>query len=123
MTSRPRLPTLTLLAMLVSGCGADDSSAPPGPPPPPPSPTSAVNVNDNFFSPASAGVGGQATVTWTWQGNNQHNVTFQDGQGSSNTKTAGSHQRTFSGAGTFRYRCTIHSTSFDNGMVGSVVVQ
>lgn len=27
------------------------------------------------------------------------------------------------GTGTFRYRCTIHSTDFNTGMVGSVSVQ
>ncbi len=118
--------TLLLLAVALSlGCGGSDPSGPPGspPPPPPPVPTNAVDIRDNFFSPEAASVGGQTTVTWTWKGNDAHNVTFQDGQGSSSTKSSGTHQRTFAGGGTFRYRCTIHSSNFDVGMVGSVVVQ
>lgn len=53
----------------------------------------------------------------------EHNVTFEDGQGSSTTKMSGTHDRAFPGTGTFRYRCTIHSTSFTSGMVGAIVVQ
>jgi plastocyanin len=83
----------------------------------------AVNVCDNLFAPASSPITTGATITWTWRGGNQHNVTFEDGQGSSTTKTSGTHSRTFSGVGTFRYRCTIHSTNFSTGMVGSVSVQ
>ena len=63
------------------------------------------------------------TAIWTWKGASQHNVTFEDGQTSSSTKSTGTHQRAFSASGTFRYRCTIHSSNFDSGMVGSVVVQ
>ena len=83
----------------------------------------AVSVCDNFFAPSSSPITAGATVTWTWRGGNQHNVTFEDAQGSSTTKSSGTHSRTFSGAGTFRYRCTIHSTNFTSGMVGSVTVQ
>ncbi len=117
--------TLLLLAVAFGlGCDGSDPSGPPGSSPPPaPVATNAVDIRDNFFSPQVASVGGQTTVTWTWKGNDGHNVTFEDGQGSSSTKTAGTHQRTLSGGGTFRYRCTIHSSNFDNGMIGSVVVQ
>ncbi len=83
----------------------------------------SVSVCDNFFAPASSPITAGATVTWTWRGANGHNVTFEDGQSSSATQTSGTHNRTFSGTGTFRYRCTIHSTDFNTGMVGSVSVQ
>jgi plastocyanin len=106
--------SVVLAAALGLGCGGGGLSGPE-----PPVATGEVNVRDNFFSPVAASVGSQTTVTWTWQGANPHNVTFEDGQGSSVTQTAGAHQRTFAGAGTFRYRCTIHSSD----MVGSVVVQ
>jgi plastocyanin len=54
-----------------------------------------------------------------------HNVTFEDGQDSSTTKTSGTQTRTFptvTASTTFRYRCTIHSSSFTSGMVGQIVV-
>jgi plastocyanin len=82
-----------------------------------------VDVNDDFFNPANITVANGATVTWTWRGSSQHNVTFEDAQGSSATQSAGIHTRTFGMTGTVRYRCTIHSTSFTSGMIGSVVVQ
>jgi plastocyanin len=83
----------------------------------------SVSVCDNVFVPSTSPVAPGSTVTWTWRGGNQHNVTFEDGQGSSTTKGSGSHNRTFPGAGAFRYRCTIHSTDFNTGMVGAVSVQ
>jgi plastocyanin len=79
-------------------------------------------VRDNSFAPASLTAAVAATVTWTWRGAAAHNVTFEDGQGSSNTQAAGSHSRAFAGPGTYRYRCTIHSTDFQSGMVGNVIV-
>lgn len=87
----------------------------------------AVNVCDDFFAPASSPISAGAGITWTWRGGNQHTVTFEDGQGSSGSpKTSGSHARSFAGAGSFRYRCIVHSSGFDPGpnqMVGSVTVQ
>ena len=62
-------------------------------------------------------------MTWTWRGSGTHNVTFEDNQNSSLTQTSGTHSRTFGATGTVRYRCTIHSSNFTSGMVGSVVVQ
>lgn len=83
----------------------------------------AVNVCDSFFAPASSPITAGAAVAWTWRGQLGHNVTFEDGQGSSATQISGMHSRSFSGAGTFRYRCTIHSSDFTSGMVGSVTVE
>lgn len=83
----------------------------------------SVSVCDRFFAPASSPITAGAAVTWTWRGAEGHNVTFEDGQGSSVTQISGTHSRTFAGAGTFRYRCTIHSTDFNTGMIGSVAVQ
>jgi plastocyanin len=82
-----------------------------------------VDVVDNSFIPETVTTSRGSTVTWTWRGGAQHNVTFEDGTGSSATQTTGTLDRTFSAAGTFRYRCTIHSSSFTIGMVGAVVVQ
>jgi plastocyanin len=76
------------------------------------------------FSPAVDTVAANTTVTWTWPsgGGVSHNVTFQDGPASP-TQDTGTYQRTFSTPGTYQYRCTIHSSNFSSGMVGTIVVQ
>jgi plastocyanin len=112
------MPRILLLVALVVAC-SEDAAAPCG------SGGSAesVNVCDSFFAPSSSPITPGTDVAWTWRGNLDHNVTFEDGQGSSTTQSAGTHSRSFADAGTFRYRCTIHSTDFNSGMVGSVTVQ
>ena len=82
-----------------------------------------MDVVDNSFIPETVTTSRGSTVTWTWRGSAQHNVTFEDGNGSSPSQTSGTLDRTFAAAGTFRYRCTLHSGNFTTGMVGSVVVQ
>jgi plastocyanin len=119
--------TLIALGLLLAGAcsssGPAGSTPPPPPPPSNPTPTTAVDVRDNSFAPVAAQIDAGSTVTWTWRGSTDHNVTFETGGGSSGTKSSGTHQRTFTAAGTVRYRCTIHSSDFGNGMSGSVVVQ
>lgn len=109
--------------VLWSGCGggSSDPVSPPAPPPPPPPPNS-VSVSSNSFTPSQLTAAPATTVTWNFQGG-LHNVTFEDNQGSSGDQSSGSHSRTFNNPGTFRYRCTIHSSSFTSGMTGSVVIQ
>lgn len=92
-------------------------------PPPPPASANAVDIRDDYFNPNSATVTAGTTVTWTWRGATGHNVTFEDGVGSSDTQNSGTHNRTFQNPGTYRYRCTIHSTAFGSGMSGEIVVQ
>ncbi len=106
-------------AVLVLGCSSDGGTGPCGSG----GTATSVGVCDNFFAPASSPITAGATVTWTWRGSAGHNVTFEDGQGSSATQNSGTHSRSFPGAGAFRYRCTIHSSDFNSGMVGSVTVQ
>jgi plastocyanin len=84
----------------------------------------AVRVCDRFFAPASSPIDAGASITWTWGGQEAHNVTFEDaGFTNSTTKTSGTHAQAFASVGTFRYRCTIHSSNFSSGMVASVTVQ
>jgi len=111
--------TLTLLLAigLTAACGSDSSS---GSNPPP---AGTVNVQDNSFKPANLTIAAGEDVTWQWKGGNSHNVTFEDGQDNSGSKTSGTHQRVFAIAGTYRYRCTNHSSNFTSGMSGSVTVQ
>jgi plastocyanin len=109
--------TLVLAIGLCSACGGDSSS---GSNPPP---AGTVNVQDNSFKPASLTIAAGEDVTWQWKGSGSHNVTFEDGQGNSANKTSGTHQRVFAAAGSYRYRCTNHSSNFTSGMSGSVTVQ
>jgi plastocyanin len=63
------------------------------------------------------------TIGWTWSGT--HNITFEDDAAeptSSATINNGSHMRRFDEPGTYRYRCTRHSSDFEEGMVGSISV-
>ena len=89
--------------------------------------TTSITVSPNgtlTFGPSVDTVAVNATVTWTWPSNGSvgHNVTFEDGPASP-TQATGTFQRTFAAAGTYHYRCTIHSSSFSSGMIGTVVVQ
>jgi plastocyanin len=112
---------VALVAALILGCSSDAGS---GPSCGSGGTATSVNVCDNFFAPASSPITTSAGITWTWRGGDQHNVTFEDpGFTNSATKTSGTHTQSFASAGTFRYRCTIHSSNFASGMVGSVTVQ
>ena len=82
-----------------------------------------LQVGNNFFSPTPDTVSAGLTVTWTWNpGGVAHTVTFEDGV-TSGLKSSGTYPRAFSSAGTYRYRCTQHSTTFASGMIGTIVVQ
>jgi plastocyanin len=116
MNATPGVVLVAVLALACSGDGGTGSCGSGGS-------ATSVSVCDRFFAPSASPITPSATVTCTWRGAEGHNVTFEDGQGPSATEVSGMHSRTFSGAGTFRYRCTIHSSTFDAGMVGSVTVQ
>ena len=117
MNAIHRMVLVTTFAVACSGGGGGTAPCGSG------GSATSVSVCDNFFAPASSPIAPGSAVTWTWRGATQHNVTFEDGQGSSATQTTGTHSRSFPSAGTFRYRCTIHSPDFNTGMVGSVTVQ
>lgn len=81
-----------------------------------------------YFSPSEVVVPAGRTVAWVWPpaGVSECNVVFEDNPTeptSSPTQKTGMHFRTFSTPGTYRYRCTQHSTSFTEGAVGKVTVQ
>jgi hypothetical protein len=128
---------LTLAVLAVAACGGSASDPygtsppppPPAPPPPPPGPppppsgSANIDVEDSQYDPATVNLTRGGTVTWTWRGGLGHSVTFEDNVGSAPVQSSGTLDRTFANAGTYRFRCTVHSTSFTAGMVGSVVVQ
>jgi plastocyanin len=82
-----------------------------------------VRVNSNNFSPVQVTPDTTGTVVWVWNsGGTAHNVTFEDAITGSGNKTSGTFSHTFSADGSYRYRCTNHSTNFTSGMAGVVVV-
>ena len=79
----------------------------------------AVRVVNFAFQPSLVTIRRGGTVTWTWNSDTtSHNVTFTDNVQNGGTRTTGTHRRTFSGLGTFSYRCTLHA-----GETGEVIVQ
>lgn len=83
---------------------------------------------DRDFYPDPVAVPPGKTVGWIWWVSpeaEEHSVTFEDDAtepASSPLQRGGSHWRTFNTPGTYRYRCKIHSSDFDHGMVRKVFV-
>jgi plastocyanin len=132
-----RIPVLipTTLAALLAACGYDSTSPAgdnlPGQPSGNPVQAATVDVRNNQFVPNSVNLVSGGTVTWSWSGND-HDVAPV---GSPTFSPAASVQNagftlgpvTFNQAGTFRYRCTVHSTIDTygglSGMTGVIFVQ
>lgn len=81
-----------------------------------------VGASGNAFTPAQDTVTVGSTVTFTWN-SGPHTVTFETLNDSSASQSAGTFQVMFATAGSYRYRCLIHSTAFGSGMSGTIVVQ
>lgn len=112
---------LVLVALPLVACGGYDAGGSMSPTPPG---HDSVTVQNNHFTPASVIPNGAGVVVWTWaSGGVAHNVTFEDAIAGSGNKTSGTFSQTFLTPGTYRYRCTIHSSGFGSGMSGSVVVE
>jgi plastocyanin len=78
------------------------------------------------FSPATVDIAPGQTVGWRWTTEFVHNVVFEDDEtqpASSAAKDDGVHLRRFEEPITVRYRCAYHSTSYTDGMVGTVIVK
>jgi plastocyanin len=79
----------------------------------PPVPTTPVTVADFAFSPALADVDRGTEVAWSFAGPSDHSVTDGTSLGlfDSGIRSPGSSfSFSFIGAGTYRYRCSIHPT-------------
>ena len=84
----------------------------------------SVSVSNNKFTPTSVTADSTGTVVWSWNGGGvTHNVTFEDAITGSGEKTSGTFSHTCAAPGTYRYRCTHHSSNFTSGMHGEVVVE
>lgn len=110
-------------AVLLAACG-DDYSSSGGGGGGGTTGSDSVRVTNNKFTPTSVMADSTGTVVWSWNGGGaSHNVTFEDAITGSGDKTTGTFTHTFVAPGTYRYRCTIHSSSFSSGMRGEVVVE
>ena len=91
--------------------------------------TTAITDNVNVgvggaaqFSPAVQTLASKKPVTFIW-GGGPHNVTWEDNYPASGDRSSGVYSRDFTtGFGPYRFRCTIHSTDYDAGMVGQITV-
>jgi len=82
--------------------------------------TDQISIGDNFFNPALTTVPVGTTITWTWAGNNNHNVTSDNGAfPASATQSTGMYSVKFSTAATYAYHCVIHGAA----MSGTIKVQ
>ena len=78
-----------------------------------------VSMKSFAFDPITLTVAVGTTVTWTNDDNVAHNVTADDGSFTSGSIAAGdTYAFTFTTAGTYTYKCTIHQPN----MVGTIIV-
>ena len=85
-------------------------------------------TGSDTFNPASKTVGKGTKVVWKNPSGDKHNVTSYAGpwRKSSALGEGGSTSFTFKKAGTYKYRCTLHSSLKDGkceGMCGKIVVR
>jgi plastocyanin len=95
-----------------SGSSSSGSSSPPA---------NEVWIQNMAFNPSSITVTVNTTVKWTNKDGATHTVTSTTGSfpfDSGNLSNGQSFSKQFTTAGTFTYKCTIHSS-----MTGTVVVQ
>ena len=78
----------------------------------------AVDMRNSAFNPASVTVAVNGTVTWTNSDPIAHNANGDGGINTGNFTQGQSRSHTFPAAGSFSYRCTLHS-----GMNGTVIVR
>ena len=117
-----------LLMLAAAGCGGSGGSATPTTPGTPGTPgtpatpvvTTSVSMQSTAFNPTAIQVSPGATVTFTNSDGYNHTVTFSSAAITSlDAFPTGAKTIVMpTAAGTYPYRCTIHS-----GMNGSVVVQ
>ncbi|RBI61338.1 halocyanin domain-containing protein [halophilic archaeon] len=81
------------------------------------------NNGNNAFSPAAVKVSKGTTVVWKWTGKgSMHNVVAKNGDFESDmmSEKGATFERTFDGAGTYKYYCNPHKAM---GMKGAIVVE
>ncbi len=124
-----RLSLLTIVSILLVGCGGGYSSPSPAPTTPSPAPATgstpvsipmnARTLGPSAFNPSPLTIAVGTTVRWTNDDTIAHDSTSNANVWASGNVNPGAHfDFTFQAAGTYPYHCTIHP-----GMTGTVVVQ
>lgn len=124
-----RLSLLTIVSILLVGCGGGYSSPSPAPTTPSPAPATgstpvsipmnARTLGPSAFNPSPLTIAVGTTVRWTNDDTIAHDSTSNANVWASGNMNPGAHfDFTFQAAGTYPYHCTIHP-----GMTGTVVVQ
>lgn len=119
----PRIAFIVLVIAFAAYCGGGGSTAPnpTAPPPTAPPPTAATVTMDNArFQPPDVTVAVGGTVTWSNGSVVVHTVTSNTNawEPGPDLDPDATFQVTFTQAGAFDYRCTLHQ-----GMTGTVSVQ
>lgn len=98
-------------------------------PAPPQSQVVEIHLSGTSFVPSSVTIAAGTTVRWINDANVSHTVTPENTsqagvwQAQSTSSQGVVFEHTFETSNqTYRYRCVPHSSSFDNGMVGSITV-
>lgn len=114
-----RIGIAVIVTAAVIGCGYDSTGYSSGGT----TGNDSVTVVNNAFTPRTVNANDTGLVVWTWNsGGTTHNVTFEAAIAGSGDKSSGTFSHVFTAPGTYRYRCTIHSSAFGSGMSGQVVV-
>jgi plastocyanin len=119
-----RLALAAALLFICSSCGSSSPSSPSNNPPtvtgtPVSIVSGASSMTTTAFAPNPVTVAVGGSVTWVNNDNTTHTSTANGGSWNSGSLAPGrTFTMTFSSAGTFTYRCTIHP-----GMTGTVTVQ
>jgi len=109
------LVTSILIFGIIAGCKKKDTTSPTLVT----SPTNEVFMQNTSFNPGTITVAINATVKWTNKDGFAHTVTSTTGIfDSGNINSGGTFSHQFTSAGTFPYKCLIHSS-----MTGTVIVQ
>src|SRR5215471_3623192 len=79
--------------------------------------TTNVNVGDDFFNPSSVKINAGDSVKWNWIGSISHSSTSTSTPilWDSGIQSSGTFTHTFASAGSFPYKCRVHS--FQTGTV------
>ena len=109
MHSRPPVPALAILALLIAG------AQPAAARPPSPGPTAhgaatrTIKLKDSYFAPSSLRTSGKATVRFVWAGELAHNLVGRNIPKSYANAAVRrkSLTRTY-GRGIYTFECTIH---------------
>lgn len=90
-------------------------------------PAAVVRAESWTFSPATVTIQAGESVRFEYAAGSPHDVTPESPSGywvqRPLAKAADAFTVTFNTPGTYRYRCTPHSSSFTNGMVGVITVE